>query len=145
MSFAIIKRSQTVLALAIFLVIGLFSVLKATPAQATAEDLLASHYLQLDPLILNVKSPRRRGAYLKVTPVLVSTDDSFHARLEGNVPLVRNTLLELYSNHSVEQLLAENAMETMREKSLQTMRKLLRKQDGIESLSDVLFMEFVVQ
>ncbi|MRI33914.1 hypothetical protein EOPP23_13040 [Endozoicomonas sp. OPT23] len=145
MSFSLFKRSQNILALAILLVIGLVFGLKVDQAKASEEDLLTSYYLQLDPLILNVKSPRRRGAYLKVTPVLVSTDESFHSKLENNIPLVRNTFLELYSNKNVDQLLAEHAMEEMRQLSLTTLRDLLKKQDGIESLSDVLFMEFVVQ
>ena len=113
-----------------------------TMGKAVAEeDAAIFQYVKTTPIIVNVQSERRRAAFLKVTPVLVTQDEAYAEYLETNMPMVRNSLLSLYSNLTAEELLAQGGLDTMKEKTLKNLQALM----GVHRVNDVLFNEFIVQ
>ena len=104
-----------------------------------------SHYFKMSPLVVNVQTMGRRSAYLKVAPVLVTTRKSVYQQLREHEPLVRSTLLSLYSKSSVDELLAMGGLDDLRQRTVDELRILMRAESGDGAISNVLFTEFVVQ
>ncbi|MGI9275591.1 MAG: flagellar basal body-associated FliL family protein [Endozoicomonas sp.] len=141
-------KSLAGVALGALLTAGLMAAGAPDVAQAKSNEqevVLVSHYFKMSPLVVNVQTMGRRSAYLKVAPVLVTTRKSVYQQLREHEPLVRSTLLSLYSKSSVDELLATGGLDDLRQRTIDELRILMRPESGDDAISNVLFTEFVVQ
>ena len=118
-----------------------------TPFQVHAEPEAPpeTFFFALDPMVVNVANPGEANRYLKVSPVLVTRQKSFHRDLKSFAPVIKSRLLGLYSRESVDTLLANNGFDTLRAKSLAEVRRVVQDKRGQNMVTEVLFNEFVIQ
>ena len=101
-------------------------------------------YFSLDKIIVNLESDNPRH-YLKVEPVLVTRNIELSENIEKFKPILRSHLIEILRKESVATLSAPNSFETIRDRNLKDLNRMLQSKTGIRGLDDLLFNEFVVQ
>ncbi|MET4694697.1 flagellar basal body-associated FliL family protein [Endozoicomonas lisbonensis] len=102
-------------------------------------------YYEMEPVVVNVSRTGASNRYFKVKPVLVVSHDSSFKEIKHYSPVIRSRLIALYSRESVEGLLAEDGFDSLREKSLAEVHGVIGSNDGVHSVSEVLFNEYVIQ
>ena len=102
-------------------------------------------YYEMRSMVVNLTSNSSKTRYLKVRPTLVTRHKAFYRGLEDAEPLIRNNLLSLYAMKSAEDLLQPEGFEHLRQESLASLQEILKDESGVQTLSDVLFTEFVIQ
>lgn len=115
-----------------------------SPEQKPKPEKKETFYYVMDPMVVNVSKPNEFNRYLKVRPVLVTEDKAFYQNLKNYSPVIRNTLLSLYSQETVDSLLAENGFDALRAKSLDYLRKV-QSDASLAAITGVMFNEFVIQ
>ncbi|AMO56404.1 hypothetical protein GZ77_06300 [Endozoicomonas montiporae] len=102
-------------------------------------------YYEMDSVVVNVSRTGKSNRYFKVKPVLVVNHESSLNEIKHYSPIIRSRLIALYSRESVDELLAEDGFDSLRERSLDEVRDVIASTDGSHSVSKVLFNEFVIQ
>lgn len=102
-------------------------------------------YYDMRPLVVNIASGSTRNRYLKIRPTLEVRQLSHFEQMADLEPLIRNSLLSLYTQTTPQDLLGDEGFENLRQQSLDTLQTMLEKEMGSLILSDVLFTEYVIQ
>lgn len=117
--------------------------------QATEESLEiperpAIYYPLNPPLVVNF-SARGRQRLLQLEITLMMRDGSVINAIELHQPMIRNSLVLLIGGHTYEELQSAEGKELLRQKCLQEIQRLLKKEIGRPGIEQVLFTNFVMQ
>ncbi|SBS26441.1 flagellar basal body-associated protein FliL [Marinomonas spartinae] len=118
----------------------------ASSAEAAAElSKQPSIYLKFDePFVLDfVVDGQQR--YLQLTMTVKSKDQSQIDALKLNMPLIRNSLVLLFSSQSFNDLKTMEGKLALKKSALEAINKLLKQQTGKGGIDAVLFTSFVMQ
>ncbi|GAB6068335.1 hypothetical protein JCM13664_16540 [Methylothermus subterraneus] len=111
--------------------------------EGKAEPSAAIEYLPLIPqLIVNLAG---RHHYLRANVQLMIQGKEALERIQPYVPVVRHTLITLFSNLPPEQLSDVGEREKLRQEALSQVRKALAQYTDSDGIKDLLFTEFLVQ
>ena len=102
-------------------------------------------YYDMSPLVVNIASATGRNRYLKIRPALEVQQQSHFDQVGDLEPLIRNSLLALYSQTTPQDLLGDEGFENLRQQSLDTLQSMLEEETDSQMLSGVLFTEYVIQ
>ncbi len=100
-------------------------------------------YLEVKPkLVVNLAGRRH---YLSTNVQLMIKGQDNLERIQKHLPLVRHTLILLFSDLPPEKVADINEREKLRETALHDVRKVLDEYSDSDGLKDILFTEFLVQ
>ena len=104
-------------------------------------------YIGMDPpFVTNVGEPGSSLVYLKTAVTLRASRTSTRPALETHMPRLRHELVMLFGEQTdVDALSGTAGQSTLREEAKKRINQVLEEQQTGESVSDVLFTEFVVQ
>lgn len=131
--------------------LGLIFLLAVTPLSWSAEDedeeaekaSADIEYLPIKPkLVVNLAGRRH---YLSADVQLMIKGDDNLERIQKHVPLIRHTLIMLFSNLPPQQVADIGEREKLRESALHEIRKTLDQYSDSDGLKDIFFTEFLVQ
>jgi len=97
-----------------------------------------------DPLLVNITAGKRnRMMQIKIS-FLVRSPEAQDA-LKLHMPLVRNSLLDLFSTTDAEEVRTREGRNKLKEEALTVAQEVLLEQVGFEPIDRLLFTDFVVQ
>ena len=97
-----------------------------------------------DPLLVNITAGKRnRMMQIKIS-FLVRSPEAQDA-LKLHMPLVRNSLLDLFSTTDAEEVRTREGRNKLKEEALTVAQQVLLEQVGFEPIDRLLFTDFVVQ
>ncbi len=100
-------------------------------------------YLPIKPkLVVNLAGRRH---YLSADLQLMIRGEDNLERIKKHTPLIRHTLIMLFSNLPPQQVADVSEREKLRASALQEVRKILDQYSDSEGLKDIFFTEFLVQ
>ncbi len=100
-------------------------------------------YLPVKPkLVVNLAGRRH---YLSTNVQLMIKGEDNLERIQKHLPLVRHSLILLFSDLPPEKVADINEREKLRETALHDIRKVLDQYSDSDGLKDILFTEFLVQ
>ncbi len=100
-------------------------------------------YLALQPkLVVNLAGRRH---YLRADVQLMIKGKDNVERIRQHLPMVRHTLLMLFSDLPPDKVADVSEREKLREEALNRIRKVLDRYSDSDGLKDVFFTEFLVQ
>jgi flagellar FliL protein len=98
------------------------------------------------PFVTHVGEPGSSLVYLKTAVTLRASSTSTRPVLETHMPRLRHELVMLFGEQTDVDALSGNAgQNALREEAKKRINQVLEEQQTGESVSDVLFTEFVVQ
>ena len=102
-------------------------------------------YLELDqPFVVDfMVSGRQR--YLQLNMTLKSRDQDQVDAVKIHMPLIRNSLVLLFSSQSFDELQTVDGKMALKTASVETINKILVQETGLGGIEDVLFTNFVMQ
>jgi flagellar FliL protein len=121
--------------------------LLAEPAYAQDdEDALPpnSIYIELTPPMVANYGSEGRLRYVRVG-VSIRAQESVEDAIRRHLPWIRHELLMLVSAQTDEAIGSTTGRESLRDEALQRVRQVLREEEDVEGVEDVLFTSFVVQ
>lgn len=109
-----------------------------TPAEAL--------YVPLDPaFVVNFHDENNRRKLMKVELNAVTRDPGVQEAITKHMPMIRNSLVLLFSRQVYEELLSHEGKEALRAKALEEVKLVLDREYGSSEVEDVLFTSFVMQ
>lgn len=113
---------------------------------AKAEQKLPAQYVALDPPFVVNFEPGSRARFLQVAVQLMTRDPQMVGFLKANDPAIRNDLLLLFGNKSVDEVSSQQGKEALRQAALETIRTIIEAEGGSpDALEAVYFTSFVMQ
>jgi flagellar FliL protein len=113
---------------------------------AKAEQKAPAQFVALDPpFVVNFEagSPAR---FLQIAVQLMTRDAATVEFLKAHDPVIRNDLLLLFGNKTVQEVSSQEAKEALREAALEAIRTVMTAEGGKpENLEAVYFTSFVMQ
>ncbi|HXC59137.1 MAG TPA: flagellar basal body-associated FliL family protein [Steroidobacteraceae bacterium] len=110
------------------------------------EPKLPAQFVELDPPFVVNFAPGSTSRFLQVTVQLMTREPEMSEFLKTNSPIIRNDLLLLLGNRTVEEVSTNEGREALRAKALETVRKIITSEGGKgEGLEAVYFTSFVMQ
>ena len=114
-------------------------------ASTAAPSTGAPKFYNIRPaFIVNIPS-QGRIRYLQIEVDIMTRQDKVVADLEAYWPLIKNELVQLFSNQDYTALQAPEGREKLRKDALERVQKVMRDQAGVEGIEQVLFTRFVTQ
>lgn len=111
-----------------------------------AEPAVTDYITMAPPFVTHVGEPGLSLVYLKAAVTLRASSTSTRAVVETHMPRLRHELVMLFGEQTDVDALSGNAGQSaLREKAKERINQALEEQQTGESISDVLFTEFVVQ
>lgn len=112
---------------------------------AHAEGEGPAQFVQLkDKFVVNIAGDKRdRVAQIGIT--FMSHSHDAPKAIEDNMPLIRSTLLELFSVQKSEQLMTREGKEKLREDALKRIEAVLKEAKSEVKIDKVLFTDIVMQ
>lgn len=115
-------------------------------AAAAVERKLPAQFVALDPPFVVNFEAGASARFLQIAVQLMTRDPATVAFLKVHDPVIRNDLLLLFGNKSVEQVSTQEAKEALRHSALETIRTIVAAEGGKpELLEAVYFTSFVMQ
>jgi len=104
-------------------------------------------YIEMEPaFITHVGQPGPRVTYLKAAVTLRASRKTTRAAVEAHMPRLRHELVMLFGEQTdVDRLTTADGQEALREEARERINRVLEEQRTGESITEVLFTEFVVQ
>lgn len=102
-------------------------------------------YYSMDPAFINNLSGTGGRRFMQVTVQLMARDQAVITAVQRHEPVVRNDLLMLFSDQTLESVDTTSGKEELRRKSLEAIRRILRSHDEPDALEDLFFTSFIVQ
>lgn len=113
----------------------------ATPAAPAGK----AEYLALDPpFVVNLADPGG-DRYLQVEVQLMTRDPEAKKKIEAHQPIIRNRLLMLFSQQTVDGVRTREAKEALQEEALKEVQDVLNQATGSTVVETVFFTSFVTQ
>jgi flagellar FliL protein len=118
-----------------------------TEEQAEEKEPPVTDYITMKPpFVTHVGESRPSLVYLKAAVTLRASSTSTRPVLETHMPRLRHELVMLFGEQTDVDALSGNAGQSaLREEAKKRINQVLEEQQTGESISDVLFTEFVVQ
>lgn len=102
-------------------------------------------YYAFDPaFVVNFKD-ESEVRFLQVTVEVMARDPLVIESVKTHTPVIRNNLIMLLSNQTVESISTVEGKEKVRAETLKEIQKILKKQTGSPGVEDVYFTGFVMQ
>lgn len=139
----------------VLLMMLLLTSMVATPAaaeepeseEAAEEEERITAYIAMEPpFVTHIGQPGAKVTYLKASVSLRVASPGAEAALVAHMPRLRHELVMLFGEQTdAEQLTALEGQEALREAATTRINEVLEEQKTGESITGVLFTEFVVQ
>lgn len=116
-------------------------------AQEEENEARVTDYIEMKPpFVTHVGEPSVNLVYLKAAVTLRASKESTRPAVETHMPKLRHELIMLFGEQTnVDSLASNTGQNELRKKALERINQVLEEQQTGESISDVLFTEFVVQ
>ncbi|ADZ92443.1 flagellar basal body-associated FliL family protein [Marinomonas mediterranea] len=156
------KKKLIIILVAVLILLGgggaaaylfLFSGDEPLPEESSVDDAAAQAvqtdgpaiYLELDqPFVVDfMVSGRQRYLQLKMT--LKSRDQVQIDAVKIHMPLIRNSLVLLFSSQSFDELQTLEGKKALKQAALESVNNILTQETGVGGMQDVLFTNFVMQ
>jgi flagellar FliL protein len=120
---------------------------QAEEQEEEAKEPGVTDYIAMNPpFVTHVGEPGSSLVYLKTAVTLRASSTSTRPVLETHMPRLRHELVMLFGEQTDVDALSGNAgQNALREEAKKRINQVLEEQQTGESVSDVLFTEFVVQ
>ncbi|WP_100639170.1 flagellar basal body-associated FliL family protein [Marinobacter salexigens] len=140
-----------------FVLISLFLLLSSLPAAwaedaestdgETAEKQGITDYIAMEPaFVTHVGTPGGKLTYLKAAVSLRASQKTTRSAVEGHMPRLRHELVMLFGEQTdTAKLTTMEGQQALREEAKSRINGVLEEQKTGESITGVLFTEFVVQ
>jgi flagellar protein FliL len=110
------------------------------------EPKLPAQFVEMDPPFVVNFAPGSTSRFLQVTVQLMTREPEMVEFLKTNTPIIRNDLLLLLGNRTVEEVSTNEDKEALRAKALETVRKIVTNEGGKgEAVEAIYFTSFVMQ
>lgn len=96
------------------------------------------------PFVINYHS-KGRIRYLQITVELMARSEKAISEARGNMPLIKNNLVTLFSGADFESLKTYDGKERLREAALEEVQRVMMQETGEQGIEAVLFTGFVIQ
>ncbi|MBD8524735.1 flagellar basal body-associated FliL family protein [Pseudomarimonas arenosa] len=104
-----------------------------------------TEYLALDPpFVVNLADPGG-DRYLQVEVQLMTRDPEAKKKIEAHQPIIRNRLLMLFSQQTVDGVRTREAKEALQNDALKEVQDVLNEATGSTVVESVFFTSFVTQ
>jgi len=115
--------------------------------EVTQEESGFTDYISMDPAFVTHVGPAdNKPTYLKAAVTLRASSASTRPALETHMPRLRHELVMLFGEQTdTERLTSMEGQQALREEAKQRINAVLEEQQTGESITGVLFTEFVVQ
>ena len=101
-------------------------------------------YLPLSPkFVVNLQGGHR--SYLRADVQLMIDGSDNVEKIKAHLPVIRHSLILLFSDYAADQLRSSNQREDLRKKALELTQETLDKYASNSNLEDIFFTEFLVQ
>lgn len=105
----------------------------------------ATPYFEINsPFIVNLIS-EKDVVYLQVHAQFLLAQPELKSHLSTHMPAIKHTIMMVLSEQTVENLKSMQGKQLLREKTVQAVRTLLKKQIGEPVVKDILFTSFIIQ
>lgn len=102
-------------------------------------------YYSLDPPFVNNLAGTGGRRFMQVTVQLMARDPAVIAAVQRHEPVVRNDLIMLFSDQTLDSIDSTAGKEALRRDSLDAIRRILRQNDEPAEVEDLFFTSFIVQ
>lgn len=102
-------------------------------------------YFSLDPPFISNLAGTGGRRFMQITVQLMARDSAVIAAVQRHEPVVRNDLVMLFSDQTLESIDSAAGREALRHDSLEAVRRILRENDEPAELEDLFFTSFIVQ
>jgi flagellar FliL protein len=107
---------------------------------------LPAQFVALDPPFVVNFEAGTTARFLQIAVQLMTREPEMVEFLEHNAPIIRNDLLLLFGNKTVEEVSTQEGKEALRQAALEAVRKIIASEGGkAEALESVYFTSFVMQ
>ncbi|MFN3579416.1 MAG: flagellar basal body-associated FliL family protein [Pseudomonas sp.] len=128
---------------ALFCLVVSLSALLPLQAQDAASP--AAQYIELSPSFVGTVGPGPRIQYMKIDVALRANDPAAVAKIQYHDPLIRNALVRLFGQQTLEGLASLEGKERLRTEALEVVRNTLEEEEGEPLVDDLLFTNLVTQ
>ncbi len=135
----------------------LLCLLPAMPAATTAQEeeeeteatqeATITDYIEMDPsFVTHVGEPGDKLTYLKASVTIRASSETTRPAVEAHMPRLRHELVMLFGEQTdADRLATGDGQAALREEAKQRINAVLAEQQTGETITGVLFTEFVVQ
>ncbi|WP_024326893.1 flagellar basal body-associated protein FliL [Thioalkalivibrio sp. AKL19] len=117
--------------------------LLVTPLAHAVDD-LDSHYVTLEPVVVNMASSDR-GRYLQASIQLEGNDLEDARAIREHIPAVRDRLIHILGGRSPDSLTGGGAREDLRNEAAEELNELLEEITGSPRIAALYFSDFIRQ
>ncbi len=110
------------------------------------EALKEAIYVNLDPaFVVNFQDTKGRTKFLKAEVNAMTRETDIGDALLKHMPVIRNSLVLLFSRQVYEDLVSHDGKERLRSEALSEVQSVIERETGTEGVEDLLFTSFVMQ
>jgi len=102
-------------------------------------------YYGMDPAFVNNLSGTGGRRFMQVSVQIMARDPEVIAAVERHEPVIRNDLIMLFSDQTLESVDGTEGKEALRRQSLEAVQKILRNNDEPTEVEQLFFTSFIVQ
>ena len=104
-------------------------------------------YIAMEPaFVTHVGKPDAKVAYLKASVTIRASRETTRPAVEAHMPRLRHELVMLFGEQTdLDQLSSMDGQQALREEATKRINRVLEEQQTGETITGVLFTEFVVQ
>ncbi|MEX2475335.1 flagellar basal body-associated protein FliL [Marinobacter sp.] len=115
--------------------------------QEESEEARITDYIELDsPFVTHVGEPGEKLTYLKASVTIRASKETTRPAVEAHMPRLRHELVMLFGEQTdTDQLSTGDGQAALREEAAKRINAVLEEQQTGETITGVLFTEFVVQ
>ena len=116
-------------------------------SQEESQEAKITDYIEMDPpFVTHVGEAGNKLTYLKASVTLRASKETTRPAVEAHMPRLRHELVMLFGEQTdAEQLSSTEGQQSLREEATKRINTALEEQQTGESITGVLFTEFVVQ
>ena len=104
----------------------------------------APSYHSLDKVIISVKG-KRQTHYVMMEIAIENNDPEKMKEIDNYMPVIRNTLLKMFSEKTYEQLQEESDIDKLQKELKSTLLQELSEQSFVSNIKNVLLTKYVIQ
>ena len=104
----------------------------------------AIYYPLKPPLLVNYQA-RGRQRFLQAEVTVMARDDEVIEAVEIHMPMIRNSLIMLFSGQNYEDLQTDEGRELLRQSALMELQAIMEREIGKPGVEKVLFTNLVMQ
>ncbi len=116
-------------------------------AEEETEERGVTDYIAMEPaFVTHVGEPGNKVIYLKASVTLRASQETTRAAVQAHMPRLRHELVMLFGEQTdLDQLSSMDGQQALREEATKRINGVLEEQQTGETITGVLFTEFVVQ